>query len=364
MDRYPGAPLIMKKRKFKLIAGILLSGVLVFLLFRKADWGQIRAAVSSVDPAWLITSQVFLWLAIFFRTFRWGVIVRTGNAASFRALFSATQIGLFANLALPGRLGELIRALLIGRLASMPLALAVAFVLGDRLTDLAGLAAVLLVCICGYRPPPVITLPEELSGLAIPADIIVKSAYVSGGAFLAGVLAVVMLRQRWERLARLWEKAVARLWPRLSARSGSLFEQFGMGLDVFRQPGRLVRAVLFSWAVWGAYVAGVACILRAFHLNFPWYTPFAVQAFAAAAISLPAAPGFVGQFHLGVVLGLVLTMPGIPYASVQAAALLMHVLFLTPVILSGVIGVVMEHQALFSVLSKVPKNGGVGDAAD
>ena len=82
--------------------GFLLAGLLLWILFRGTDWGEVLEAIRGVSIGWLIAAHVPLLLMFPIRIQRWTYIVRATQPVSFRDLFSATQIGFLANFTLPG----------------------------------------------------------------------------------------------------------------------------------------------------------------------------------------------------------------------------------------------------------------------
>ena len=81
-------------------------------------------------------------------------------------------------------------------------------------------------------------------------------------------------------------------------------------------------------------IALTSC-LRAFDIHVPWYGPFVLQLLLAIFISPPGAPGFVGQFHFPIVIGLVMVAPDVDVSKAKALAIVAHLLNLIPVYAIG-----------------------------
>ena len=106
-------------------------------------------------------------------------------------------------------------------------------------------------------------------------------------------------------------------------------------------------------------VAGVfslAIILYAFGIDFPWYCPFLVIASIAAFITVPIAPGMIGQYHLGVVAGLVIALPNIDLNQAKAVAIVTHALSLLPIGLMGVFCLLRESVAIDDLWALISRN--------
>ncbi|MBI5090897.1 MAG: flippase-like domain-containing protein [Candidatus Hydrogenedentes bacterium] len=337
------------KRNLKIAAGFLLSALLLAWLFHGTQWKQVGAELRRVDLGWLAASQAFLWLLIFTRIERWKPIVRAGGPATYRTLFSATQIGFLANWILPGRAGEVVRAGLLTRFGGFPLTQSLALVALDRMTDLVGLVFVLLVALTAYHPVQDIVLPAELFTRPIPATLVRSGAIATSVVLfaLAGMLALLFVNQRL--VSRIAGAVTGAVSHKLQQRVHRMLGHFAAGLTVFGSAPKMAYSILLSLGTWLGYVAAMACIFRAFSIECPWYTSFLVQAVLSVAVSLPAAPGFLGQFHAGVVASLLMAAPAVDISVAKAAAILMHISFLVPVAATGSYALIREHMALFEI---------------
>ena len=331
------------KKLFQILLGLGIGAFLLWLVFRHTDWGRVFTEIRGVKTAWLLVSQAVLWGTFFVRVQRWSYIVRASDDASFRSMFSATQIGFLVNFTLPGRIGEVVRAVVLGRLAELPFSKCLAMVALDRMTDVIGLIAVLLVSAVAFRPAQDIVLPAEIYTRPIPANLI-RSGAVGASVFLLAVMgALVLLYVNQKLLLRVSDRCLGVLSKRLAGAVHRLLEQFAEGLHVFRSAGDMAKAILFSLITWGLMVLSGAFALAAFGFTWPWYAPFMVLALGAAITMLPAAPGFVGQLHFAVVVALCLVMPDLEPAEAKAAAIVMHLLNLFPIAVLGVFCLVREN---------------------
>jgi len=338
-----------KNKWLKIVLGLAFGLLLLWWLFHDTDWPAVWASIRQVHPGWILVNQAAIWLGFFTRILRWRYIVRAGGAASFRSMFSATQIGFLANFTLPARVGEVVRALVLTRLTAIPFSKSFAMVALDRVTDLIGLIAVMLVAALVYRPAEDIVLPPEIWSTPIPADII-RSGAMGTALFLSvvvGTLVLLYIKQGF--VLRLSDTCVGFVSRRLAQRVHALLGQFAEGLHVFRSAGDMAKAIGYSLVTWATFLVSYGTLLLAFGLTCPWYAPFVITAMVAVVISLPGAPGFVGQFHVGVMVGAGVVIPGIAFANAQALALLAHVLVLLPILVAGVFCLFWEDLRLLEL---------------
>jgi hypothetical protein len=341
------------KKKIQILAGVLVGVGLLWFLFRKSDSRAVLSALRSVSPIWLLLGVFVATLACFARTMRWAYIVRSSKWVPLRPIFSASQIGFLAIVALPARLGEIVRVLVLGRLAKLPFSTSMAASALDRVSDFVSLLVVIVVVMLSYRPTADVRLPSDLFGsnsdIFISAKAIHNGELVTAAVVLAmmGFLAGVYLRPGI--LQTVLNASFGIVSKRLAARIHTFIDHFVDGLSILRSPSDMAKAVAFSLATWGAYLLTITIVLIAFHVDFPWYTPFFVEVLVAAMISVPLAPGAVGQFHLAAVVGLKIVLPEMELSQAFAISLVAYVVNLTPVIILGTFCLFWEDFGLLEL---------------
>ena len=342
---------ITLKRTIQVIAGALIALVLLYVLFRGVNWADLLRAMRSVSLLWLALCQIPLWLSFLTRIQRWKHIVRATAPASFRAMFSATQIGFLANFTLPARAGELIRPYVLGRLAGIPFSKGLALTALDRVTDLFGLIATMAFAGLAFHPKKDIALPKELLGFQYTVSArAIDTTAVFTLIVLAGLIAVLVLIYVNKRLAlRLSDFIFGMISTRLAEWIHRLVNEFAEGLHILRSPIAMVRSIAWSFVTWGLFLVSTTCILQAFHLNWPWYAPLVVQSTLAILISVGFTPGFIGQFQAGVLAGLTMVIPGISYADALAVGVVAHIVNVLPIAITGVGCLVWENMGLLEL---------------
>jgi uncharacterized membrane protein YbhN (UPF0104 family) len=332
-------PTFSRKQHTQIVLGVVLGVVLVWLLFRKTDWRAVLSAIGGVDWRWLVACQILAFAGHFARAQRWSYVVRAARPASYRHLFSATQIGFLVNFTAPARLGEVVRAYVLGRLVKAPFAQCLSMVALDRVGDVLGLLALMLVALISFPAGVDARFPAGAFGNAEPfvvSGALLGPAAAATTGLLCALLAVLVFlyaRQAW--VLRALDAVGGRLPRNVAGRLRGAFLHFAEGMHVLRSAGGLAKASFLSLATWGAGVLSVAAILKAFGVDFPWHAPFLILALIAVFISFPVTPAVVGQYHLPVVAGLLLTVPGTAPDEAKAVALVAHLMNLLPIAALG-----------------------------
>ncbi len=342
----------MKKWIFGVV-GLALGVLMVWLLFRGTDWAEVRSALADANWPLLLAAFVPFFAQHFARIRRWSFIVRAAYPATFRQMFSATQIGFLANFVLPGRAGEAIRALVLSRLTSLPFSKSLAFVAVDRITDLFGLIAVLGISVIAFQPEGIVSIPAATFGTDGPIEF-AAGDYRKGAALvglgLAMILAAFIVIYK-KRQIFIWivSHTVGLVSKKVADFLNGMINHFADGLHVFRSPLEMARSIGWSFVTWGLGMVGFTLGLMAFHIDFPWYTPVVMNALLAVFIAAPNTPGFVGQFHIPIVLGLVMTIPGIDVNAAKAYAIIMHLWQLPPIVILGFWCLFRDNMNLFEL---------------
>lgn len=346
----------MKSKKIQFAIGLGIGVFLVWWLFRDTDWRELGHAISRAHWGWMAVSLAGVLVSFVTRVQRWSYIVRTAKPVSFRHLFSATQIGFLANFTLPARAGEAIRALVLGRLTQIPFTRSLAFVALDRLNDLFGLMVVILVAAFAYRPEADIHLPESIYSGTIPADLVSRYAFRVAMMLALVVVAFVVFFIKQRLVIRISDRVLGLISPRLAEYVHGLLQHFADGLQVFRSAGEMAKSLFFSMLTWASFLISYGAMLWAFDLNLPWYAPFVMLAFLALAISVPGAPGFIGQFHFGVVAPIVVLTPVTASQTAEniqntalAVAVVGHLANVIPVFIVGIGCLYLEQLGLLQL---------------
>lgn len=348
MSDSPRASLRPVKNMVRIGIGLATSAALVWLVFRDVEWGRAAGALRGIHWGWFALTQLPLWWVMFVRVVRFRLIIGAVAPVSFRAAFSATQIGFIANLCLPGRMGELVRPLALSRLASIPFAQAVALATVDRLTDLVCLLVCLFVAALWIDGIGTVSIPAETFGtqsaIVFAPDELSRVGTHMGAVlvvFFLGLATAVALRAQVLAILR-W--ALARRAPAVHRFAAGFIESFTGALGAARNPTRMLGAVGLALFLWGSFVYCNAWYFESFRLEYHWSMAFVLQALLMVAISVPGAPGFVGPFHVAVVLSFVIV--GVGPDEAKAMAILFHLINMLPVFVLGVVALCLENMSL------------------
>lgn len=334
-------------RLTRITFSIAVGVFLIWFLFKGTDWHAVYASISGVRIHWLVLAQVFAWSSYFIRVQRWSYVIRASHpATTFRSMFSATQIGFLVNFTVPARVGEVVRAYVLARLAKLPFVQSLTMVALDRVNDVLGLLIVIFIALLSFPVSKDITFAPGVFSNTEPFAVssgLIRPVAASLTIFLCVILGILILLYVNQPMVLRLIDVCAGVSQKLASWLRKLFLGFAAGMHVFRSAVELAKSVCLSLLTWGANVLSAAAVLHAFNIDFPWGTPFLMIAMIAVFISFPVAPGAVGQYHIAVVACLLSILPETNLDEAKAIAIVAHGLSLVPIAFLGIFCLLRER---------------------
>ncbi len=248
-------------------------------IWRGPDPGPVERAFRAVEWEWVAVAVLLNLFSVVVRAHAWNIVIKQAIPQPWprrRTVFSAFSIGLLANAALPGRVGELARVAVVTRhVRRRPgtWATIVGTVFAHRLFDV--VASVVLVLFTLYAAP----IPEWAS------PVLAVALGIGLGLLLAGFL----LARRHHRPLSEEIGAVRRVL--LMARQG---------LTVLRRPGPALHALFFQLVGWTAQLFAVYTAFLAFGINPSIEAAALVLVVMNVVMIFPFWPGNIGLVQAAV----------------------------------------------------------------
>jgi uncharacterized protein (TIRG00374 family) len=112
-----------------------------------------------------------------------------------------------------------------------------------------------------------------------------------------------------------------------------LFHQFIDGFKIITDIKLLFYVALLSVVIWLIDVVAIYFTFLAFGFTLPVIAAFVVMIILMIGITIPTAPGFVGNWHFSCIVGL--SLYGVPKTDAFTFAVIFHVIFIGIVIFLG-----------------------------
>jgi len=268
--------------------GVGISTVLIVFLFSRVNYGQLWLALISADLVVLVMAGALLATTFAVRSWRWQFLLKPIKSVRFSTVMAATSIGSLANMIFPARLGELVRALVLGRQERIETSTSLATVVVERVCD--GFAILLILAALLFFAP----LPLTAGGIRTLrwGGLLTFVGYL-------GICAILYYLHYSPAHAVMGMKHFDRFIPtRWMDKLSGLLASFSSGLQTFSQReslGQVVFSSILLWTIIGLYNV---MVVWAFHLHLPFTAGFLLVVFQAFAVMIPSSPGFVGTYHV------------------------------------------------------------------
>ncbi|MBI3736222.1 flippase-like domain-containing protein, partial [Candidatus Sumerlaeota bacterium] len=119
------------KQKITLLLGAAVSVGCLYWVFKDVDFKQFAQALKSINPLWLCASLALFYWSMYLRAVRWGLLFKPALDLNGRRLFRPIMICFAFNSIMPGRVGELVRALFVSKRENTGLPMAFATVVSE-----------------------------------------------------------------------------------------------------------------------------------------------------------------------------------------------------------------------------------------
>jgi hypothetical protein len=301
---------------FNILFSLFLSAFFGYLAFKNIIWKDVVSSLQSAHYLYAIITSLFTVLILFLKSYRWGIILPLKKIKQW-PLFSITSIGFMAIDLLPIRMGELVRPYLITQKHDIKMSSSLATILIERIYDFASLILILMVVLL------FVTLPTWVfrAGLIIVAIIVP----------LLILLTIIMIKK--QASLKIIDTVLSRLPSSFSLRVQGMIHSFLDGLEILPDLRRSFSVALFSLLIWGLNGFAIYILFFSFDLHLPFVVGYVILIMTALGLVLPAAPGFVGNFHYFTKAGLVLF--GVPETQALTFAIIFHLTQFLPPIFCG-----------------------------
>jgi glycosyltransferase 2 family protein len=310
-----------QRRMFNLqtVVGLLVTAGIIWLGLTRIDLSQTMAAFAAVRVGFVLAGGALVVAAIAIFAVRWHVLLPKPPDVPVRFFFCYLMIGYMMNAIVPLRLGDLVRAYLLGRRHGVAVSTTLSTVVVERIFDVVAIVVIGLLVSTVLDLPPLVKV-----GLRTFAFV-----GVTGMSLLYGLS---FWGQWTKRLAWLDADAGRVRWLR-----GTLLrlDYFCKALTVLHDGKRLVTTSALTLAGWSLLSASLTMFPLSFGLKVPYLAGSLIMVATSLGASIPSAPGSTGVFHVLTVLAL--SVWRVPTEAAVAVGVLAHGVTITLHIVLGVL---------------------------
>lgn len=297
---------------------MLISAAGLYYAFGKINLTEIGEYLLEINLWYLSIPVVLIVFSIAVRAERWQMLLEPIQVIPFQPLFGSTMIGYFGNGVMPFRLGEVLRAYSISSATKIDATTAFGSVILERILDMLGL--VVMIILFGLFYPF-----EKLGGSVVVIVILILSAF-------AFILILGRTHSRLMKKLETWKIIRKPLFHAMLTILKKLIE----GLTSIRQTKHVGQIIVHTIFLWVIYYAMVYFTVLSTNIHLDWIGTGVLLIMTSLAISIPAAPGFVGTYH-AVAVYVLTTLFGAELTEAQAFAVIIHAVGFVPLVIIGAI---------------------------
>ena len=329
---------MLKSNKTKLIIGILISLIFLYLAARKVDFSHMYQALVAANY-WYVLIAVFLMVfSHWLRALRWSYFLKPIQTINTLPLFNALIIGYMFNIFLPAHLGEFVRAYVVAKKRTISSSSVFASIVIERIIDVFSLLAIMAITIVVFPFPSWVRTSGYLSFI-----------------FIALLFLILILLKRNRAKSSVWLNKLSKPLPlKFRQKIEELLFSFLDGVVPLKHPSHYFIVTVITILMWAIYTFVFQIVFYSFDFvqiySLPWYAALVLLVITTISILVPSSPGYVGTYHY--LCTLALGMFSVPESPALSFAVVMHGLSFIPVLVLGLVILSIEGLNIKNIQSK------------
>lgn len=295
----------MKKR---VLAGIIISIFFIFLILKNIDIKSMLKTIAAGQYLWLLPYFCSVAASFAFRSVRWKFLFSPVKKFGPLELFPCLMMGFASNLIFPVRIGEFVRAYIVGKKHDVSKSASLATIVLERIMDGAGVLILL-----GLAVPFLPVFPLWIKNALLIAIVLFLTVFT--------VLTILIMKKHFVD----YLKNLPFIKYELKERIVQNVKKFIVGFEVIKDIKNFSVVLLLSICVWIFETSNLFFLVRIINIHIPYSGLIFVLFICILGVIIPAAPGSIGTFEAAFVVGIMFFGaydPGITKESAAAAALL------------------------------------------
>jgi uncharacterized protein (TIRG00374 family) len=276
----------VRKLVLRFLISALIGAAMLYLASREIDFSTTWSALETTS--WWVLLPYFAAMVVqhFFRAWRWGHLLAPIAEVPFRRILPIASVGFFAIVALPLRMGELVRPYLIMDRPRIRMSHGLGTMAVERVFDGLFLALGSFIAVALARRTTEVPGWVHLAGL------------IAFGVFFTALVVLIMALWQRDRAVALCRRLFGLISQRLGDRLAHIAEGVVDGFKVLPNFKRLAAFLFATGAYWLLNAAAVWVLALGMKIPLSYGQSVAVMCLVGIGIMIPAGPGFIGNFEL------------------------------------------------------------------
>ena len=277
---------IAKRDIINFVLSMILTAVFLYIAFHDVDFGEVLNKASRASLFWMVIFVIVLLSSHYLRAVRWKVIISSVKPdAAMKNLFGSLMVGYGVNCVIP-RLGEITRAVLLGKWERLSRSSMFGTVIVERVIDIIFLGLSVIVAALIYNGNLYQSFPWLKTTLYITSALIAF--------FIVFLLLVVKLKEKfYGAIVNL----LGKLSGKLAHKAGYIFKMLTEGFASLKGTKNYILTFLLSVLIMlfyalNAYMGMLMIGLPDVTFGKAWI----IMSISAIGVVIPT-PGGTGSYH-------------------------------------------------------------------
>jgi glycosyltransferase 2 family protein len=272
----------------KAIIGLIVAAICIYLSIRGVVYEKVLENVQNVNARYFIPAIILFISGTILRSVRLGIMLSPLEKISQKLLFPITCVGFLAITLIPMRAGELVRPYLIKTKSQIPFTSSLGTIFVERVLDLSTLVFLFLFAMLASD------LPKW----------VIYSGYTSLLIIIAIICLMLLFVGKTDSFINLFRPLLKRFPEKIDTKIVELVRNFVSGLKILSSLKNILYIVFLTLLIWVFAALSIYSLYFSLNLNLPFISSFVVLFITMIGISLPTAPGFIGNWQYGCILAL------------------------------------------------------------
>ena len=268
---------------------IILAVVFLYIAFYNVDFSEVLTIVSHANLVWVLIFIIVTMFGHYLRALRWKYILNSVKPnTSMKNLFGSLMVGYGVNCVTP-KLGEVTRAVLIGKWEGLSRSSMFGTVILERIIDTISLGFSVIVALLLTS----VNLSEKFPWL-------ITSLYIMAVFIIVSIVFLTLILRSREKFSKLIIKYIGKISHKLAERIAYIFTMLAEGFASLKGMKNyfwtftLTAVIIFLYA-FGSY-AGLLMLDMQNIMPITFGMGWIIMSISAIGVIIPT-PGSTGSYH-------------------------------------------------------------------
>lgn len=315
------------KNKRVVIIGSIFSLFFIGILFYFVDFKNVIKVLAQFRTKYIVILLVVYMTSMFFRSFRWYLIINHKYEVKFKDIFNALALCYMVNNLLPAKIGEFVRIIYISKIYKNSKSFLLGTVVVERFLD------VIVVCLFLFFS---VFFSNTIQGIIGQNKIKLIFIFL----VLSTVCYLVFKTEAMRRIFNIFPE-------RLSKRLHSMFQSFESSFIIINSPFTMIKVCSLSLVIWFLTCVMSYTVLHGLNITIPFYAYFFVVSAGVLGMVIPSTSGGIGVYHAVSMSSLLLF--GVHKDIAITYAIISHAFDFIPNVILGVVILIKNHYSLITL---------------